>query len=63
MPQIQALPAAVTLIAAAWATGTDLRGFRIPNHLTLPLVASGWVYYGLAGWGPLLDSAERVTHL
>jgi prepilin peptidase CpaA len=56
MPDLPVFPAAVTLAAACLATGTDLRGFRIPNSLTLPLLATGWVYHGFAGRGAILDS-------
>lgn len=40
------------------ATFTDLRNMRIPNWLTLPLLAAGLAYGGAqGGWGGLRDAA------
>jgi prepilin peptidase CpaA len=61
MPEIPVVGAAVTLGATALAAWTDLRGFRIPNSLTLPLLATGLVYNALVGGGgPLLGSLLGV---
>ncbi len=41
-----------TAVAAVW----DLREKRIPNKLTLPMFAAGWIFQILFhGWGGLLD--------
>ena len=40
---------AVAFAAAALASGTDLRSFRVPNWISLPLVVSGSLYHGLTG--------------
>jgi prepilin peptidase CpaA len=38
------------------AAYTDLRRRKIPNWLTLPFFAAGWIYQGAAhGWGGLYD--------
>lgn len=44
-------PAIVVLSAAAVATVTDLRSFRIHNLLTLPLFGAGLLFHGLTGGG------------
>src|SRR5262249_23004254 len=49
MPEIPVFPAMVTLAAVTLATGTDLRGFRVPNYLTGPFLATGLVYHALTG--------------
>jgi prepilin peptidase CpaA len=52
---ILTLPAVVVLGASLAAAVTDVRSFRIPNRLTLPLLACGLVYQlvtaGLSGLG------------
>jgi prepilin peptidase CpaA len=61
MAEIPVVEAAVTLGAVALAAWMDLRGFRIPNSLTLPLLATGLVYNALVGGGgPLLGSLLGV---
>jgi prepilin peptidase CpaA len=55
-------PQHIVFIAAivgltATAAYTDLRKRRIPNWLTLPFFALGWVYQGWShGWGGLQDA-------
>lgn len=45
--------AAFTAVAAAW----DLRTRRIPNHLTLPVFAAGWIWQAIdRGWAGLGDA-------
>lgn len=56
MIEVPVVPALVTLAASSLAAWTDLRGFRIPNRLTLPLFASGLVYHAALGGGPFLGS-------
>lgn len=53
---------AVLIAAGLIATFTDLRSMRIPNWLTLPLLASG-LAYGAArgGWAGLGDAAIGVA--
>lgn len=47
-------PVAVAAVAALVAAAGDLRGFRIRNALTLPLLAAGLLYGGLhGGWAGL----------
>jgi prepilin peptidase CpaA len=43
----------VVLAAASYATATDLRSRRIPNHLTFPLFAAGLLWPLLRGEGGL----------
>ena len=43
------VPLLVVLTAVAIAAVTDLWSFKIYNALTLPLVASGFVYHGITG--------------
>jgi len=47
MPDVAALPGAATLAAVAAAAAADLRGFRVANSLTLPLLVTGLVYHGV----------------
>lgn len=42
------LPLAVLLAAVGAATITDLRSFRIPNYITLPLFAAGILFHSLS---------------
>ena len=42
---------AVVLIAVIIAAVSDLRSFRIHNALSLPLLASGLIYHGIANHG------------
>ena len=38
----------VTLIVAAWIDGREL---KVPNWITFPMIALGWIYSGVAfGW-------------
>jgi prepilin peptidase CpaA len=46
---VEAVPSAVVLVAAVIAAATDLWKFRVPNLLTLPLMASGVVFHTVAG--------------
>jgi prepilin peptidase CpaA len=52
------VPATIVLIAALIAAVTDVWKFKVYNALTLPLMAGGLLYHGVAG-GPaaLADSA------
>ena len=43
------LPALVAFSAAALASVTDVRSFRVPNWLSLSLLVSGWLYHEAAG--------------
>jgi Flp pilus assembly protein protease CpaA len=46
-----AIPIIVTSAACLVCATTDLRRFRVPNAVTLPLLASGLVYHAAtAGW-------------
>lgn len=48
-----AVASVFTAAAAAW----DLRTRRIPNWLTLPVFAAGWIYQGVdRGWTGLADA-------
>jgi prepilin peptidase CpaA len=56
------VPVVVVLLASAIAAFSDIRAFRIPNRLTLPLLATGLLYHlltgGVAGlWGSFLGAA------
>lgn len=54
LPQMVFLAAIVSLTATA--AYTDLRKRRIPNWLTVPFFAAGWVYQGWAhGWAGMQD--------
>jgi prepilin peptidase CpaA len=47
----------VAAVFTAVAAGWDLRTRRIPNKLTLPVFALGWVYQGMdRGWTGLADA-------
>jgi prepilin peptidase CpaA len=57
MEPLALLPALVAFSAAALASVTDIRSFRVPNWLSLPLLVSGGLYHGLTdGWAALLGS-------
>jgi prepilin peptidase CpaA len=48
----------VAAVFTAVAAGWDLRTRRIPNVLTLPVFAAGWLYQGVdRGWAGLGDAA------
>lgn len=49
MQSLPLLPALVAFSAAALASVTDVRSFRVPNWLSLPLLFSGGFYQGLSG--------------
>lgn len=52
----------IVVVAALAACLTDLRRRRIPNLLTLPLLAVGLAYAGLtAGWAGLADAAAGAV--
>lgn len=47
---------AAIVVLTATAAYTDIRRHRIPNWLTLPFFAAGWIYQGWShGWGGLQD--------
>lgn len=47
---------AAIVALTATAAYTDIRRHRIPNWLTLPFFAAGWIYQGWShGWGGLQD--------
>lgn len=43
------IPGVVSLTASWLASALDLGSFRVPNWLTLPLIASGFLYHCLTG--------------
>lgn len=47
MVQLLSIPTGVVLLAAVIAGATDLLRFKVHNLLTLPLLASGLLYYAL----------------
>ncbi len=49
MGHAMTIPLAVVLIASLVAAATDMWKFRVPNLLTLPLLASGLIYHGWNG--------------
>jgi prepilin peptidase CpaA len=58
MDTLPVFPTAIAAVAAIVIGVWDLRSFRIPNFLTLPLLLTGLLYHGwLAGGGGVAASA------
>jgi prepilin peptidase CpaA len=59
---VSTLPVSVVMFASLVAAATDLRQFKIYNILTLPLIASGILYYAAGGgWAGLVQSAVGAS--
>lgn len=62
MEPLPLLPGMIAFGASALASATDLRSFRVPNLLSLPLLVSGGLYHGLSGGrAALLGSALGIV--
>src|SRR5262249_40858877 len=55
--QLMTVPEIVVVTACMAASVTDVRSFRIPNYLTLPLLATGLLYHASSGMAPLISAA------
>ena len=57
MSETLPIPIVVVLSAAVTAAATDLRSWKIPNALTLPLLVSGLAYHGIVSGGAGLGAS------
>src|SRR5262245_59929528 len=49
MDWLPPIPVIVAVVACSVAATTDVRGFKVHNLLTLPLLVAGFVYHAVTG--------------